>query len=351
VSSCTEFVESREPGRFLADNTWTDGPKGCNLVVLTQPQEARKHHYVPRFYLKRFADADDMLTVVDRRFGTVKRKSPSAVFWEIDYYRVDGDEGTDPTAWETAFGKLEDRAALVLNQVDQQRRLPAPGDASYSTLINFVALQAVRGPHARRRLAEPHRVLERVLEHAEQLREAFGAQMRNPERVDELRHFVERKQVTADHLDALSTAMNAILQPLAGRSWTLLHPADRCTFVTSDHPVALTWRSRADSGFFGPGFGLPDTDVTLPLDPDTLLLGRFEGVPESGVVLTEAVTASVNSRTLSHAVRFAASAGDSIVWSAHGQVVGTEQLRELWRSNTVAPEEDLKVYGGPGSAA
>lgn len=312
---------------------------------MAQAQEARKHHYVPRFYLRRFADAQEMLTVVDRRFGVLKRKSPSAVFWALDYYRVEGDEGTDPTAWETAFGKLEDRAAIVLDEIGQRRRLPAPADGSYSTLINFVALQAVRGPHARRRLAEPHRALERVLEHAEQLRKAYGPQMRNPEVVDDLRRFVERKQDTSDHVDALVAAMSAILQPLADRSWTLLRPADECAFVTSDHPVALTWSSRPDTGFFGPGFGLLETDVTLPLDPGNLLFGRFEGVPENGMVLTEAGTASANSRTLSHAVRFAASAGNRIVWSAGGQVLGTEALREFWRSTAVSPEEDLKVDG------
>ncbi|MGI9079151.1 MAG: DUF4238 domain-containing protein [Gemmatimonadaceae bacterium] len=92
---------------------------------MADEQEAREHHYVPRLYLKGFAGDDMMLTVIDRRWGSIKRKSPSAVFWTRDYYRVESLEGAKPTAFEDAFAKLENKAAPVLGEILSASTLPS----------------------------------------------------------------------------------------------------------------------------------------------------------------------------------------------------------------------------------
>ncbi len=310
---------------------------------MADEQEARDHHYVPRLYLKGFAGDDGMLTIIDRRWGSIRRKSPRAVFWTRDYYRVEGVEGGgNPTAFEDAFANLENKAAPVLRQILSTATLPAVGSADYGTLMNFVALQVMRAPHARRRLHEVTRVMKRVLEHQQQLHEAFGPPGPNA-KLESLRQHVERERTTGDHVEALVTAASAILQPLADRNWTLLHAGEGAHFITSDQPVSLEWSDSAlNAGFFGPGFGLAGTDVSLPLSPDILMFGRFEALPPSGTTLPLRKVALSNRRVLVHAVRYAASMTEEIVFLKDGpQILGTADLAALWRANPVSPEEDL----------
>ncbi|MGI9079152.1 MAG: DUF4238 domain-containing protein [Gemmatimonadaceae bacterium] len=208
--------------------------------------------------------------------------------------------------------------------------------------MNFVALQAMRGPHARRRLTEPTRAYKRALEHQQQLHEAFGPPGPS-EKLESLRRFVEREQTTADHVDTLIGAATAILQPLADRQWTLLRAGEGAHFITSDQAVSLEWTDPAQSeGFFGPGFGLGGTEVSIPLSPDLLMFGRFEGVPPSGTTLPRVKVALSNRRVLLHAVRYAASKTEDLVFLRDStEILGSADLAALWRANPISPEEDL----------
>lgn len=48
----------------------------------------RKHHYVPKFYQKGFADAEGLLWVYDRARKTYHHLPPEAVCCERDFYSV-----------------------------------------------------------------------------------------------------------------------------------------------------------------------------------------------------------------------------------------------------------------------
>jgi len=310
---------------------------------MTDEQEPRDHHYVPRLYLKGFTGDDGMMTVVNRKWGTIKRKSPRAVFFQRDYYRVEDGEDGRPTAFEDAFAELENRAAPVLQRIIATGTLPSAESSEYALLMNFVALQAMRGPHARRRLDEPRHAFEKLLEHQKQLQEAFGRPGDPPNpKVEALQRWVEDEPTTRDHVEALITAATAVLQPLAERNWSLIRAGEGALFITSDQPVSLRWSDPADEqGFYGPGFRVGGTDVTIPLSPDLLLFGRFESVPPSGTSLPRRKVALVNTYSLVHAVRYAASQTEDLVVLLNGEVRGTEDLASLWRENPVSPEEDL----------
>lgn len=76
----------------------------------------------------------------------------------------------------------------------------------------------------------------------------------------------------------LST-IDQLLPYLLERKWTLVRArADAGGFVTSDHPVCLTWNDPArHGGIYSPGFGLRGTEVLFPLTADLALFGSFEG--------------------------------------------------------------------------
>jgi hypothetical protein len=55
-------------------------------------KEPRKHHYVPVFYQKHFADADELLWVYDRQRRTFKKLHPLVICFEKDLYALKPDD-------------------------------------------------------------------------------------------------------------------------------------------------------------------------------------------------------------------------------------------------------------------
>jgi hypothetical protein len=81
------------------------------------------------------------------------------------------------------------------------------------------------------------------------------------------------------HIALELSTFDKVLPLLFHRKWTLLRAQDDAgCFITSDHPVCLTWTDRElNGGFYGPGFGLGKTAVLAPLTKDLALFGTFEG--------------------------------------------------------------------------
>jgi hypothetical protein len=85
-------------------------------------QEPRRHHTVPRFYLRRWA-TDDMVAVTDL---SPKRHSYTASTGKAsivkDFYRLDetGDAGVSPVMWEVWLSGIEARAAPVLDELERR---------------------------------------------------------------------------------------------------------------------------------------------------------------------------------------------------------------------------------------
>ena len=112
--------------------------------------------------------------------------------------------------------------------------------------------------------------------------------------------------------------------------------------------MSLRWSNPADDqGFFGPGFGVGGTDVSIPLSPELLLFGRFEDVPHSGTSLPRRKVALANTWALVHAVRYAASKTEDLVFLRNDTIQGTADLSRLWRENPVSPEEDIDPGPAP----
>jgi hypothetical protein len=84
------------------------------------------------------------------------------------------------------------------------------------------------------------------------------------------------------------------------RNWSIVITDDTYGgFICSDNPVALV-SLRALPALCGPGFGMMDTEVTIPISKHLALIGRFEKLPEI-CFATEHTVAAINSRTAMYA--------------------------------------------------
>ena len=80
--------------------------------------EPRRHHLLPRFYLRSFADERERLTVVPRAGASGPQTTYTAtvenILVERDYYAIRDEDGERSQVVEKALGRLEGAAAMAL---------------------------------------------------------------------------------------------------------------------------------------------------------------------------------------------------------------------------------------------
>lgn len=189
-------------------------------------KQSRKHHFVPQFYLRRFAH-EGRLTAVEIKSGRIlEGQGTGAVAFETDANRPDGvllDRGFDV---EGELASLESRLANALR--DFPNRFPPAGDTR-DAISDFILLQIVRDPRKLRQ----HEDLEEEVGSLKNLQlMALGVLMNNPDDPVRRRGLQEsgllefREEVRAD---------------VSERCWHLYEaPAGgMAEFITSDSPVYL----------------------------------------------------------------------------------------------------------------
>lgn len=78
----------------------------------------KRHHYVPRFLLESFGDANGQLHVFDRGRKRLYKGSPNNVFFETYLYRFfDPFTGTDSNIVEEELNRVETDAAPVIQKI------------------------------------------------------------------------------------------------------------------------------------------------------------------------------------------------------------------------------------------
>jgi hypothetical protein len=320
------------------------------------PPEPRRHHYLPQFYLAGFTisgEKDGDLYVINRDDGRQWKGTPNSVGHQRDFYRVDDVPGMEPFALEKDFSEFEGKVAHVLEQIFVDKRLPDGGEEA-NLLINFVAIMTARVPRTRNVFSEPLKAIakrfiemrmatpERFKRGIEAMR-AKGLEVPDESEYEALREFVQGGKYEVEinpafHIWQLIEVQKTLVPLLGNRRWTLYVCGDGDPeFIVSDCPVALTWSDpNTPPGFFGPGFGLPGTDVTVPLGRGFALLGRFEGEHGNVGVPAPAWVAGLNSRTGLYAERFVCSGREDFTWlRSDGQICPATALMDQFKKRSV----------------
>jgi hypothetical protein len=116
--------------------------------------------------------------------------------------------------------------------------------------------------------------------------------------------------------------VETILTLLMHRKWSLIIAKnDAGHFICSDMPVALIW-TKPMPAIYGPGFGMTDTELTIPLNKEIALIARFEG-QEQIYEADRQFVASLNSRTGMYADRFLYSPDEKFSWIRSDEVICT----------------------------
>lgn len=242
---------------------------------------ARRHHTVPPFYLRGFAEQERIATVRlpgDKRFAQSINDASVAK----NFYAVPGHEDGDDVI-EKSLSEVEGATAQVFEAI-AKGRWPLSFDDRMA-LGYFVALQASRVPVQRRtmdhiarqmlrleigaggKLGLRRRLEQQGREVTDELVETLWQQATRPEGPP-----IERTKV--EHIKQMIEVAAELHKYVVGRPWTLVH-FDRRSLITSDAPVSLV-RDPQDEPGTGVGY-MTAWGITFPV---TRKLGLLMSSPE-----------------------------------------------------------------------
>lgn len=232
---------------------------------------AKKHHYVPVTYLRRFTDGAGQLVVYRKdEPGRPYRQRPESTGFETHYYSQTGDDGVrDDGSLEALFGEIESTWPSIVDALSERQRM----FASAPSIIPFLALMRVRGP-AFRDAAELH--LGNLVHLQAQVLNDAGKLGTLPEGHEDL---LEKMQVAIDphqSLIAIAGSLNTIGSLFASLSYDVLHNETAVPFLTSDNPVMYYDPKTPDQRLLPYTIRPPHghVELLLPVSPSMVLRGR-----------------------------------------------------------------------------
>jgi hypothetical protein len=238
--------------------------------------QARRHHLVPAFYLRRFADEAGRIRRIDMSGGNrVMSVSNAAV--ETDFYTIQTGDGPSDEI-EKRLSEIETRAADALRAVDAGQLVAT--SETMTGLAEFAAIQATRGRDFRDTMNDFTNQIAQMmfamiggdpkfLERA--VTDILGREPTDEELQryrEDLARRDEFKVAMSDNaaVQAMLEGAASVVPILSVMPWHLLGvPDDSPVLVTSDRPVAL-WARERPGQFYAVGFGTAD-EITLPIDP------------------------------------------------------------------------------------
>lgn len=258
----------------------------------------RRHHYVPRSYLERWAAGGRVL--VRRRDGRAFEADPRNVAVEVGLYDVAGPDGRISSEIEDLLAVIDGAAIDVLRTIDRALVAPATETEDRSKLAAFLALQFTRTRESQERTGFPMRVLayagdreltaELVGEYLNRVHLRGKPMAREAEAaylfVAQAR---KEKPLTPEAVLRLSlTSTRELIPLLTDMNWALELDSER-RLITSDAPLVLWISPTRENEFRGIGIRNAD-EIRFPLDPaKQLVLSR-----RSRAAVSEMSAARVN---------------------------------------------------------
>ena len=240
------------------------------MAAAKQPQP-RRHHYVPQFYLERFADPQGKLGAFDRQAGKVITTSAKNVAVERDFNRLPDDSNLPPMMLDDLYTSQEPEAAVAIRETVSGGRVDP---SKRETLALHLVLQERRTRAQRntlRAMSEFVFSAQAQVGLTERLTQnSFATPEERQQAEQTLQGLADGELVVAPDEQALAGMVlsgleEAVNSLLSGWKWiVVLLP--RPMLITSDSPICMLGEPEPGSPATGVGWETA-LEIWFPLDP------------------------------------------------------------------------------------
>lgn len=222
---------------------------------------AKLHHYVPQFYLRRFASNKGRFWVWDKTTDKSFSTTPKAVAAESDFYTLHdfAKMGRDPLTMEKQFSDLEGNVSQItdqwlkwLRELPPNNRIPIPS-VNRTIVSRYIALQFFRTADAKDMIC------------------VLGKEDSTRELTDE-----DRTRIHTDFLWNLPL-IHRVAKRIEKSIWIFGRNQTGTPFVTSDNPVAF--KTGDNRMWLKVGILTKGMYVVFPLAPDIVMYCHDRAAP------------------------------------------------------------------------
>jgi hypothetical protein len=218
----------------------------------------KKHHYIPQFYLKRWALTDNKLAVYNRpnprtRAAQAKMKYPAETGWKEGAYQFEGLPEDKRNRLETAFFSMLDGKAA-----DARALMETPGSAWTVELryawVMFLMSLISRHPDDIEAFKSVYIRDFNKVSQAEQDAYEKAREIGDPATAEEFFANVGReflRNMAINNIPKLIMHENAV-KSLMNMHWSVARPPPDGYFFTSDRPTIRTFLGRENSHWLVP---------------------------------------------------------------------------------------------------
>lgn len=270
---------------------------------MAKNSKAKLHHYVPRLYLRNFADDREQVAVVDRKEGRSYISNIANIAAETHFYATQDESGEWGVEFEEALADFEGRIAPAIHSIVQDDIFP-PADEHRHLLALFIASQWTRGPRVREQMAQSADWLLKAhvaMGGKGELRKAMTAAGldASDEAVDqEWAEWTDFDSYTwephqNEHMSFLTETLDKTASLIANASFLLVRFSKQ-KLITSDTVVSLYRAPHPENAFLGVGLLTAD-EVHVPLARNVaLILMPQEGIDGHRLTASTAMAKHIN---------------------------------------------------------
>lgn len=276
---------------------------------------SKRHHAVPQFVLRRFADANGLLWLHDLQRLIAVQVQPRDALVETHLYAPGvGENPTDDALERFLADHVEGPAATPLDKLAMGDSLT---DEDRYRVALLIAFQEIRIPRMRETVGGfvgeiGERIMRVAADHPEYMRRVFKEMGKEVAEAD-LEKMIEGIKgggikVEATKVAWLQSTSNAheIAKMLYRMPWMVAEAPPGFEFFTSDAPIAKVLTNPAVPRRYAGGWISPSAESTFALDTTRCLVIRPDG-KEGRVTGPKEWCEDVNSRLVGQARRFVVS--------------------------------------------
>jgi Protein of unknown function (DUF4238) len=279
----------------------------------------RRHHYLPRFYLRNFASQHPKgkLWVYTKDAGSFRAASPRDLAIEKDYHTVVRRDGVvDRNTIEDTVASLENIAAPVIQKI---LREAAVSFDDHQIFALFISQLLLRVPARRDAVAGiMSEMFKQMAKRFAENKESYHADYSRFQKdtgdkseldPEELRQFLlsDDYDITVNSSAAVGASLGAIgtvVNCLVRMNWVFVRASGRFRFLTCDNPVFYCDPTLPANSPGGVGLANTGVEVSCPLSPDVLAFGCYRPVPRSRANASPETVRRFNQQTIDSAYRY-----------------------------------------------